>query len=157
MGRISKRLAEMGIELPASVAPVANYVPTRIEGSLLYLSGQIPMADGALCATGSVPGAVDVETATAAARQCAINALAAASEALGGDLDRISGVVSVRVYVACEPGFDQQSTIANGASDLLAEVLGEAGRHTRVAIGSVALPMGATVEVEALMALHEAN
>lgn len=157
MGRTTERLAAMGIELPASVAPVANYVPARIVGSLLYLSGQIPMMDGSLCATGSVPSSVDVETATAAARQCAINVLAAASEALDGDLDRIDCIVQVRVYVACEPGFTQQSTVANGASDLLAEVLGDAGRHTRVAIGSVALPMGATVEVEALMALREAQ
>ncbi len=148
------RLRELGLELPAMNAPVANYVPGVITGRLLFVSGQLPVRDGVLLGHGTVPGVVSVEVATACARQCALNALAVV-HAMVGSLDRVRRVVRVGVWVASDPGFEGQPAVANGASDLLVAVFGEAGRHARAAVGSVALPRGAAVELDLVVELHE--
>lgn len=142
------RLAELGISLPPAPAAVASYVPVRIAGDQAFVSGQLPFGpDRKLARTGPVPSRVGPEDAKADARQCAINALACLREALGS-LDRVRGVVKVGVFVASDAGFGGQPGIANGASDLLVEVFGEAGRHARAAVGVAALPLDAPVEVE---------
>lgn len=141
---IDARLTQLGITLPTPPKPVAAYIPARRSGNLLFISGQLPFKDGQLTAKGPV---TDTPAAAAAARQCAINALAVAQDALGS-LDKVAGVVRVGVWVACGNDFADQPKVANGASELLVEVFGEAGRHARAAVGTNALPLGATVEVE---------
>lgn len=146
------RLAELGLTLPTPAAPVAAYVPTRRIGQLLYVSGQIPISEGKLLAkgvVGSQPGDVTVEVAQQCCRQCVLNALAAAKAALGG-LDRIASVVRVGAWVACRAEFVDQPKVANGASELLVAIFGEAGKHVRAAVGTNALPLGVPVEVEFL-------
>lgn len=142
-------LAKLGLVLPTPAKPVAAYVPTKIAGSLLYVAGQIPFKDGQLLYKGSLPGAVTVEQGIDCAKQCALNGLAAAKAALGS-LNCIKQVIRLGVFVASEPGFYDQPKIANGASELMLAVFGEAGRHARAAVGSIALPLGAPVEVEFL-------
>jgi len=144
------RLAELKLTLPTPAAPVAAYIPTRLSGNLLVISGQIPFRDGKLLATGPVPGVVPIELAQECARQCVLNGLAAARVALGS-LDRITQVVRVGVFVQCEAGFADQPKVANGASELLVSIFGEAGRHARAAVGNIALPLNAPVEVELLL------
>jgi enamine deaminase RidA (YjgF/YER057c/UK114 family) len=144
------RLAELGIALPAPYAPVAAYIPTRRAGNLLVISGQVPLRAGKLIAEGPVPSRVSPETARECARQCVLNGLAAAKAALGS-LSAIRQVVRLGVFVCSDPGFTAQPQVANGASELLVEIFGEPGRHARAAVGSVALPLGAPVEVEMLL------
>jgi enamine deaminase RidA (YjgF/YER057c/UK114 family) len=150
---IEERLAELGIELPAAPEPVASYVPVKVVGGLAFVAGQIPMPDGTVSPTGAVDKEVTTEEANAAARRCTLQALAALREALGS-LDRVRGIAKVDVFVASAPGFTDQSTVANGASDLLVEVFGDQGRHARAAVGVAELPLGAAVEV-ALVAVVE--
>jgi enamine deaminase RidA (YjgF/YER057c/UK114 family) len=142
-------IASLGYTLPAASKPVAAYVPSKQVGNLLYISGQIPMRDGKMIALGSLPTQVSNEVALECAVQCTLNGLAAAKAALGS-LSRIKQVVRVGAFVCSEPGFDQQPKIANGCSELLVKIFGEAGRHCRAAVGSVALPLGAPVEIEFL-------
>jgi enamine deaminase RidA (YjgF/YER057c/UK114 family) len=144
-----QQLVKLGITLPTPPKPVASYVPCVRTGNLVFVSGQIPMKDGVLLATGSVPGRVSVEEAKACARQCALNALAVLRAEIG-TLDRVARIVRLGVFVCSEPGFTDQPVVANGASDLMGEIFGEAGKHARAAVGSVALPRGAPVEVEVL-------
>jgi enamine deaminase RidA (YjgF/YER057c/UK114 family) len=127
---------------------VAAYLPAVRVGDLVFLSGQIPLQDGRLVARGPVPSAVSPQQARGAARTCALNALAVLAASLDGDLDRVRRIVRVGVFVASDPGFSDQPQVANGASDLLVEIFGDSGRHARAAVGSVALPLGATVELE---------
>jgi enamine deaminase RidA (YjgF/YER057c/UK114 family) len=127
---------------------VAAYVPFVRTGSLVFVSGQLPMKDGVM-AKGSIPGQVSVEQGAAAARQAALNGLAVLADAAGG-LDRVKRIVRVGVFVCSEAGFIEQPKVANGASELLQQVFGEAGRHARAAVGNIALPLGACVEVELL-------
>jgi len=148
------RLAAMGLELPKLPQPLGSYAPYAIDGRLLFISGQLPLKEGKLVATGRVPSEVSLEAAQAAARQCAVNILAAASLALAGDLSRISACLKLTGYVACDPGFPDQPKVVNGASDLMAAVFGERGRHARAAVGVSALPLGAPVEVDAIFALQ---
>ena len=148
---IEERLVELGIELPAAAAPLASYVPVRIAGELAYVSGQVPLEDGRPMVRGKVGAELTVEQGQAAARRCALQALAALRDALGS-LDRVRGIVRLDVFVASAPGFTDQPKVANGASDLLVDVLGEQGRHARAAVGSFELPLGVPVEV-ALVAL----
>ena len=140
-------LARLGLTLPTPPKPVAAYIPWRRAGDLLFVSGQVPLALGQLVAKGSVPGQVSVEQAQACARQCILNGLAVVKEAVGS-LAKVRQVVRVGVFVCSEAGFYEQPKVANGASELLVEVFGEAGRHARAAVGSIALPLGAPVEVE---------
>jgi enamine deaminase RidA (YjgF/YER057c/UK114 family) len=150
------RLAELGIELPAVVPPVAAYVPAVRHGDLVHTSGQLPMVDGALTVTGKVgdtAGAVTPEQAKDAARTCALNALAAVAAEVG-DLDQVVRVVKVTGFVASEPSFTGQPGVINGASELLGEIFGDAGRHARSAVGVAALPLDAPVEVEIVVAVR---
>lgn len=143
------RLAALGLSLPSPARPVAAYIPTVRVGNLVYVSGQIPMREGKLIHKGIVGRDVSPDAARECARQCTLNGLAAVKAELGS-LDRVSRVVRVGCFVACESGFHDQPTIANGASELLVQVFGEAGRHVRAAVGSSDLPLGAPVEVEFL-------
>ena len=151
MGAIADRLASLGIELPEAPKPVAAYVPAVRTGNLIAISGQIPMRRGELIASGRVPSVVPVEDAQVAACQCVLNGLAVLHDALDGDLDRVERFVRLGVFVASDPTFTGQPTVANGASELLVEIFGDKGRHARAAVGSVALPLDATVEVEMLV------
>ena len=144
-----QRLEELGYTLPEAPKPVGAYVPARRTGNLVYTSGQIPIKDGSLMANGTVPGTVDAETALACAVQCTLNGLAALKAEIGS-LDNLKQVVRVGCFVASDPGYHQQPAIANAASELLVAVFGDAGRHARAAVGSVALPLGVPVEIEFL-------
>lgn len=143
----AERLAELGLELPAVVPPVAAYVPAVRSGQLVFTAGQLPMRDGALLVTGKVGDAVTAEQAHECARQCALNALAAVAAEIGG-LENIARVVKVVGFVASTPDFTGQPQVVNGASELLAAVLGDAGIHARSAVGVPVLPLDAPVEVE---------
>lgn len=147
---VSARLAELGIELPAVVPPVAAYVPAKVHGDVVQTSGQLPMVDGALPATGKVgegDGFVDAAAAKDLARRSALNAVAAAADAVGG-VDRLTGVLKVTGFVASDPAFTGQPGVINGASEVLGEIFGEAGRHSRSAVGVPVLPLDSPVEVE---------
>ncbi|MEN0019440.1 MAG: RidA family protein [Planctomycetota bacterium] len=148
-------LAELEMDLPEP-KPVAAYVAAKRAGSLLFVSGQLTMERGDLIATGTVPGAVDEAKAKACAVRCAVNGLAVAKAALGS-LDRVRSVASLGVFVASEPGFVGQPRIADAASEVMVRVFGEAGRHARAAVGSVALPLGAPVEIEMTLEVVEAG
>jgi enamine deaminase RidA (YjgF/YER057c/UK114 family) len=144
------RLGELGISLPEVVAPVAAYVPVVRSGNLAWSSGQLPFVAGELSATGKVGAEVDPETARDLARTCALNALAAIRAEIG-DLDRVRRVVKVVGFVASAPTFTGQPGVINGASELLGEVFGDAGRHARSAVGVAVLPLDAPVEVEVVV------
>ena len=148
-GRVAARLKELNLTLPDAPAPVANYVPAVRAGSILYVSGQIPLEGGKPQFVGKLGRDIGIEQGQQAARLCALNVLAQARAALGGDLDRIVRCVRVGGFVNCTPDFTDQPQIVNGASDLFVAVLGEAGRHARAAVGVASLPRGVAVEVEA--------
>lgn len=148
---IEARLKDLGITLPQAAAPAANYVPFVISGSHLYISGQLPMEDGKVGVTGLLGETVDVATGQRAAELCAINILAQAKSALGGDLSRIRRVVKLNGFIASKPTFIEQHLVMNGASNLIAKVLGDAGIHARAAVGMAALPFNAAVEVDAVI------
>ena len=145
-----QRLAELGIELPDVVAPLASYVPAVRSGSYVYTSGQVPMVKGQIPVTGKVGAEVDPDTAKDCARVCALNALAAV-RSITGDLSAVTRVVKVVGYVASDPSFTGQPGVVNGASDLLGQVFGDAGIHARSAVGVVALPLDAPVELELIV------
>jgi enamine deaminase RidA (YjgF/YER057c/UK114 family) len=144
---LQQKLAALNIILPPQSGPFGAYVPAKRVGSLIYVSGQLPMKDGKLLATGQVPSRCSVETAKAAARQCVINALTAVN-ALPGGIDQVSGVVRVGAFVSSDTSFTQQPQVANGASEFLIELFGDAGKHVRAAVGVNTLPLDASVEVE---------
>lgn len=148
---IEGRLKELGIVLPQAAAPAANYVPYVISGNLLYLSGQLPIENGKVSVTGHLGKNVDVAGGQRAAELCAINILAQAKAALGGDLGRIKRLIKLNGFVASTPDFVEQHLVINGASNLLANVLGEAGKHARAAVGMAALPLNAAVEIDAIL------
>ena len=148
-GRIESRLKELGIVLPTPPAPVASYVPTAASGNLVFVSGQITSTAEGLKYVGVVGRDLSVEDGNAAARLCAVN-LVAQVKAACGELDRVKRCVKITVFVNAAPDFTQHPEVANGASDLLVEVFGEAGKHTRAALGAGSLPRGVACEVEAL-------
>ena len=148
---IEARLKERGISLPAAAAPAANYVPFTISGNMLYLSGQLPMENGKVAVTGLVGRDVDVAGAQRAAELCAINILAQAKAALNGDLGRIRRILKLNGFVASVPEFTEQHLVINGASNLIADILGDAGKHARAAVGMAALPFNASVEIDAII------
>ncbi|HEY9037513.1 MAG TPA: RidA family protein [Roseovarius sp.] len=147
MGKFETKLAEMGVTLPDAPAPAANYVPYVQVGDIVYVSGQISQdASGLL--TGKLGDDVDVAAGAAAARACAISLLAQVKAACGGDLDRLVRVVKLGGFVNSTPEFTQQPQVINGASDFLAEALGDAGKHARAAVSAASLPLGVAVEIE---------
>jgi enamine deaminase RidA (YjgF/YER057c/UK114 family) len=147
---IAERLAELGLALPPVVPPVAAYVPAVITDNLVYTSGQLPMVGGVLPAVGKVGAEVGADEAQEYARICALNALAAADSVIGS-LDRVTRVVKVTGFVASAPDFTGQPGVINGASQLLGEVFGDAGKHARSAVGVAVLPLDAPVEVEIIL------
>jgi enamine deaminase RidA (YjgF/YER057c/UK114 family) len=151
---IAERLTELGITVPEVAAPVAAYVPAVVSGAHVFTAGQLPFVDGTLPVTGKVGSGVDAETATAQARVAALNALAAV-QSVAGSLDRVARVVKVTVFVASDPSFTGQPAVANGASQLVGDVFGEAGVHARSAVGVAVLPLDAPVEVELVVELAD--
>jgi enamine deaminase RidA (YjgF/YER057c/UK114 family) len=150
MSRTEDKLRQMGLELPPPPTPVAAYVPAVRTGNLVYVSGQIPREKGELKFRGHVGGSLSQEDGRAAARICALNALAAVKQQIG-DLDRVARIVKVTGYVASAPGFTDQPKVVDGASVLLNELFGENGQHARAAVGVNELPLGAAVELEMIV------
>ena len=151
MGTVDKKLDELKISLPTPATPIANYVPFVRSGTTLVVSGQLCFnADGKLAAKGQLGGTVSVEDGQKAARVCAINLLAQAKAALGGDLDKIKRVVRLGGFINSAPGFADGPKVMNGASDLMVEVFADKGRHARTTVGVSALPLEAAVEVEGM-------
>lgn len=151
----SARLAEKGITLPEVATPVGTYVPARLDGSRVYTSGQLPMVDGVLSATGHIGSGhdhVSPELAAECATTAALNAVAAAAHAAGG-VDRLHGVISITAYLATTPDFGDHPAILNPASALMGEIFGDQGRHARAVVGVSSLPLGAPVEVAAIFAI----
>ncbi|WP_260980140.1 RidA family protein [Agrococcus jejuensis] len=144
---VAARLAELGLSLPAVAAPVAAYVPAVVSGNLVFTSGQLPFVDGALPAAGKVGAEVSADDAKGYAATCILNALAAVESQIGS-LDRVTRIVKVTGFVASAPGFSGQPGVVNGASELLGELLGDAGVHARSAVGVAELPLDAPVEIE---------
>ncbi len=149
MSLIESRLKELGVTLPSPPMPVASYVPCTISGNIVFVSGQIPIADGAIKYIGKLGVDVPLEAGQAAAQLCAINILAQLKAAIG-DLDRVTRCLKLGVFVNAAPDYTQQPEVANGASDLIAAVFGDAGKHARAAVGVGSLPRGVAVEVEAI-------
>ena len=147
---VEERLKALGLELPEAPQPLANYVPNLVTGDLLFISGQISKAADGTVISGILGGGLTIEVGQFAARQCALSILAQAKAALGS-LDRIERCVRLTGYVAATPDFRDHPKVINGASDLFVAVFGDAGRHTRAAVGAAGLPMGAAVEIDAIM------
>jgi enamine deaminase RidA (YjgF/YER057c/UK114 family) len=147
MTSIDDRLAELGITLPVAPKPVATYIPAVISGNLVYTSGQLPMVDGVLPATGKLGAEVSDAEGRELARQCALNGLAAVAAVIGS-LDRVTRIVKVVGFVASDPAFTGQPGVINGASDVLGEIFGDIGVHARSAVGVAVLPLNSPVEVE---------
>lgn len=153
MSQFEKRLAGMGVTLPAAPAPAANYVPWVRAGNMLYVSGQIAK-DGDRLLTGKLGADMDVPAGAAAARACAIALLAQVKAACDGDLDRLVRVIKLTGFVNSTPDFTEQPKVINGASDLLGEALGEAGRHARAAVSAPSLPFGVAVEIDGVFEIR---
>jgi enamine deaminase RidA (YjgF/YER057c/UK114 family) len=148
---IEERLKQAGIVLPTPAAPAANYVPFTRHGTLLHIAGQLPFGDDGSLPKGLLGESCDIEAGAAAARRCAVGILAQVKAALG-DLEQIEQLLKLNVFVASAPGFAEQPRVANGASDLMVELLGDRGRHARSAVGVSALPLGVPVEIDAVVA-----
>ena len=154
MSAVESKLAELGHALPEVASPIAAYVPAVRTGNLVYTSGQLPVVDGKLIATGKVGAEVDVDVAKALAERCALNGLAAIKQVIG-DLDNIVRVVKVVGFVAADPSFTNMSAVVNGASDLLGACFGDAGKHARSSVGMAVLPLDAPVEIELIVEVHD--
>jgi len=150
-GEIDARLAELGIDVPVAAAPVANYVGFVQTGNLVFVSGQVPIKDGNFQFQGKLGENMSVEDAQAAARLCAINVVAQVKAACDGDLDRVQRVVKLTGFVNSTGDFTDQPKVVNGASDMMVEVFGDKGRHSRAAVSAASLPAGVAVEVEAVV------
>jgi enamine deaminase RidA (YjgF/YER057c/UK114 family) len=149
-GKIDARLNELGIVLPESIPPAANYVPWVRTGNLLFIAGQVPVRDGKDIHTGKLGANISMEQGQECARLCAINILSHVRNALDGDLDRVVRCVRLTGFVNSTPDFGQQPLVINGASDVMVAVFGDAGRHSRAAVGNAALPRNVPVEVDAI-------
>lgn len=150
---IEERLRQAGIALPQAAAPAANYVPYVLDRGLLHIAGQIPFRPDGSLAKGRLGETMGLDEGKAEARLCAINLMAQMKAALGA-LDRVTRIVKLGVFVASTPDFTDQPKVANGASDLMVEIFGDAGRHARSAVGVAALPLGVAVEVDAIVAYN---
>jgi enamine deaminase RidA (YjgF/YER057c/UK114 family) len=156
-GRVASKLAEMGLAIPQIAAPVANYLTHSQTGNVIYVSGQLPKNADGFVALGKVGKDVDVATAQKCAAACALNIMAVLNLALHGDLDRVVRIVKINCFIACTEDFAQHPVVANGASDLLAGVFGEAGRHARAAVGVPSLPLNVPVEIDAVVEVAESK
>lgn len=152
-GRIEARLKQLGIELPNPAAPAANYVPFVVSGKLAFIAGQITVWNGERRYLGKLGREFDVAQGREAARICGLNLIAQVRAAGGGDLDRVARCVKLGGFVNCVDGFEQQPQVVNGASDLMVEVFGDAGKHARFAVGCNALPFNVAVEIDAVFEL----
>jgi enamine deaminase RidA (YjgF/YER057c/UK114 family) len=150
---IQSKLKELGLELPAAAAPAANYVPYVLSGKTLYIAGQIPFLNGQSMHLGRVGDGLSKEDGQKAAQACALNILAQVNEAVGGDWRKVKRCVKLGGFVNCTPDFTEMPFVVNGASDLIAAVMGEAGKHARFAVGAPSLPRGVAVEVDAVFEL----
>jgi enamine deaminase RidA (YjgF/YER057c/UK114 family) len=153
---IDAKLAELGLTLPKAAAPVAAYVPAVEAGGLLHVSGQIPFTEAGELMTGRLDGADDVARGQEAAKRCALMIVAQVRAALGGSHDRVERIVKLGAFIASGPDFTDQPKVANGASELMVALFGEAGKHARSAVGVPVLPLGVSVEVDAIVALRGA-
>ena len=153
---IDSKLAELGLTLPQPAAPVAAYVPAVEAAGLLHISGQLPFDEAGQLMTGRLDTADDVTRGQKAARRCGLMLVAQIKAALGGSLDRVERIVKLGAFVASGPDFTDQPKVANGASELMAALFGEAGKHARSAVGVPVLPLGAAVEVDAIVAVRPA-
>jgi len=153
-GTVEEKLRQLGITLPPAPAPAANYAPYAMSHGLLFVAGQLPKDDSGLQFAGKLGGGVSIEDGQRAARLCALNILAQAKAALG-DLDRIALCLRLNGFVNSTPDFTDQPTVINGASDLIGEVLGAAGVHSRIAVSCASLPMGAAVEIDGVFAVKD--
>jgi len=147
---LAEKLRSLNIALPPVSGPFGSYIPAKRIGNLIYVAGQLPMKDGKLMATGQVPSRCSVDDARAAARQCIINAIAAVQSLPGGGVDSIAGVVRVGAFVNSDVTFTEQPKVADAASELLAQIFGDAGKHARAAVGVNTLPRDASVEIEVI-------
>lgn len=154
MNAIDLKLQELGLELPQVAPPAANYIPYTIHGSTLYIAGQITSWNGELKFLGKVGKDFSIEQGQEAAKLCALNILAQARAALGGDLTRIERCLKLGGFVNCGADFTDQPKVINGASDIMVAVLGEAGKHARFAVGAPSLPLGVAVEIDAIFAIR---
>ncbi len=153
MSTISQRIHELGLTLPEPAAPIASYVPFVITGNLVFISGQLPRANGQLTAIGRVGADIDLATAQKAAELCALHIIAQLNVACGGDLDRVEQCVKLGGFVSSAPDFYDQPKVINGASDLIQKVFGAHGKHARSAVGVSNLPLNAAVEIDAVFCL----
>jgi enamine deaminase RidA (YjgF/YER057c/UK114 family) len=153
-GTIEARLKELNIELPQPSAPAANYIPFTVTGNQVFIAGQVPFWNGELRFVGKVGQELSIEEGQQAARLCALNILAQLKAACGGDLDRVSRCVKLGGFVNCPPDFKNHPEVVNGASDLMVQVFGDAGRHARFAVGAGSLPRGVGVEVDAVFEIR---
>jgi enamine deaminase RidA (YjgF/YER057c/UK114 family) len=149
-GKIEARLKELGIELPQATAPIANYVPFTVSGNIVVVSGQVSVRSGKAEFIGKLGAGISIPDGQQAARLCALNVLAHLKVAAGGDLDRVKRVLRLGGFVNCTPEFTDMPQVVNGASDLMVQVFGDAGKHARAAVGVASLPLGVAVEVEAM-------
>ncbi len=147
--RIDARLADLGLDLPAAAKPVADYVPFTQSGPLVFVSGQVSIRPDGLI-TGKLGADLSLEEGVAAARVCALNIVSQLKEACGGDLDRVTRIVRLGGFVNCAPDFTDHPKVIDGASTLMGEIFGDAGRHARAAVGAPSLPLGAAVEIDAI-------
>ena len=147
---IAQKLSDLGLELPAVAAPAANYVPYVVSGSHIYVSGQIPFLNGEKMNMGRLGGDLDIEAGVMAAQACALNILAQINEAVEGDWGRVKRCVKLGGFVNCTPDFTDHPKVINGASDLIGQVMGDAGKHARFAVGAPSLPFGVAVEIDAV-------
>jgi enamine deaminase RidA (YjgF/YER057c/UK114 family) len=150
-GQIDARLAELGIELPTPTSPVANYLPYVQTGKILFIAGQVTLWNGERRFVGKLGATMETKQGQEAAKLCALNLIAQAKAACGGDLDRVVRWVKLGGFVNCTPDFGEQPAVVNGASDLLVQVFGDKGKHARAAVGVAALPFGVAVEIDAVI------
>ncbi len=151
---LSAKLQELGLSLPQVAAPAANYVPYVVSGNTVYVAGQIPFLNGEKMHLGRVGDALGVEDGVAAAQACALNILAQVNDAVDGDWSRVKRCVKLGGFVNCTPDFTDHPVVINGASNLIADVMGDAGKHARFAVGAPSLPLGVAVEIDAIFEIE---
>ncbi len=150
---IAEKLQKAGFELPQVAAPAANYVPYVISGNHVYVAGQIPFLNGEVMHLGTLGGDLNIEQGKEAARACALNILAQVNAAVEGDFSKVVRCVKLGAFVSCVSEFTDHPAVVNGASDLMVKVLGDAGKHARFAVGAPSLPLGVSVEIDAIFEL----